>query len=394
VRRRKRGLPTRGPVGGYPEAQVWRMRKRQLAIGVVMAGLIAGASGYVVAGMHLYAQYQSAYAQYDTVCGNLVTWSPPAVIYSAFYQNQPSFVTLRYSSPTPQALRISLSIPQFTQVQTVQVNAGPGFQQVAMKPPLLNSSVLDALVNERERSAEIDLSVQGPRGSLCDTSIPVVLKSPEIMHWYDSVHGDNSRYLAGWVTGEDPSILTLIHYTADWLNSHPGPPDYDGVTSLVGYAGGRATPDVVRQQVDAIFDTLQFGYRLHYAQDNVPFDSDAEQLVQLPRYVLPSGKLTGPGPTAMCVETTVIMASAVENLGMRPYIVIVPGHAFLGVALSDSPSAQINYWETSFLGSGQDGNQANIYADTTEYPMYLAQHQILARIDVEAERAQGIEPIE
>jgi hypothetical protein len=369
------------------------MWKRQLTIGIVIALLIAGAAAYVATGLRLYSAYQSAYARYDTVCGNLVTWNPPAVVYTAFYTNQPTFVNLRYRSPTPQALRISLSIPLLTQVQTIQVNAAPGFQQVAMQPPLLNNGVLDALVGQRERDGEIDLSVQGPRGSLCDTTIPVVLKSRQIMHWFDSAHGSNARYLAGWVTPDDPVIIRLIDRTASWLENHPNPPDYNGVTALAGYNQGRATPDAVRQQVDAIFDTLQFVYHLHYAEDNVPYDRDAEQLIQLPRDVLPSGALSGPPPTAMCVETTAIMASAVERLGMRPYFIIVPGHAFLGVALGTSPSAPIDYWETSYLGSGVYGSQANFYADHTEYPTYASQREILATVDVEAERTQGVEPI-
>ena len=104
----------------------------------------------------------------------------------------------------PETLRISVSVPQFTQTQTLQVSAGPEFQQVVMKPPLLNANVLNALIGARERDAQINLSVQGPHGTLCDTSLPVVLKSRQIMLWHDGVDGDNSRYLAGWVTPDDP----------------------------------------------------------------------------------------------------------------------------------------------------------------------------------------------
>ena len=162
----------------------------------------------------------------------------------------------------------------------------------------------------------------------------------------------------------------------------------------MGYDEGRATPDVVIQQVNAIFDTLQFVYHMHYAEDNVPFDRDAEQVIQLPRDVLPANPLLGPDPAAMCLETTAIIASAVERLGMRPYFVIVPGHAFLAVALGPSPSAPKAYWETSFLGDDVYGSQAALYANQTEYPMYQSQGKVLAVIDIAAERLAGIEPIE
>jgi hypothetical protein len=341
--------------------------------------------------MRLYAQYRGAYAGYTTSCGSLVTWSPPAELYTGFYPNQRELVTLRYRSATPQQLRISLSIPDLTQVQSIQVNAGPAFQSLPMKPPLLGGSALDALVGPRQRAGQLHLTIQSPTDTLCDTSIPLVLKSRQWMHWYDAVDGDESRYLAGWVTPQDPSIKTLIRLTGDRLHDHPR--DYEGVLALAGYDAGRATPDTVRAQVNAIFDTLQFQYHMHYAEDNVPFDRDAEQLIQLPRDVLPRDTPTSPGPTAMCVETTAIMASAVENLGMRAYFVIVPGHAFLGVALGDSATAPISYWETSDLNGGIFGSQANIHGDS-EFASYNAQHEILRTINVQDERTAGIGPIE
>jgi hypothetical protein len=362
------------------------MRKRHLTLGAAVVLLVSGAAAYVLTGVHLYAQYRGAYAGYTTSCGSLVTWSPPAEIYTGFYPNQPDLVTLRYRSATPQQLRISLSIPDLTQVQSVQVNAGPAFQALPMKPPLLGGRALDLLVGPRQRAGQLHLSIQSPTSTLCDTNIPVVLKSRQWMHWYDAVAGDESGYLAGWVTPQDPSVATLVGRAARWLQAHPT--DYNGVMALAGYDEGRATPDAIRAQVNAVFDTLQFQYHLHYAEDNVPYDRDAEQLIQLP-----SDVLTDPAPTGMCVETTAILASAVERLGMRPSFVIVPGHAFLGVALGNDPSAPITYWETSDLNGGVFGSQANIHGDA-EFASYNAQHEILRTISVQDERAAGIGPIE
>src|SRR5262249_46391803 len=153
---------------------------------------------------------------------------------------------------------------------------------------------------------------------------------------------DNTRYLAGWVTPQSPAIADLLGRAAEQLAEHPE--HYAGQARLNGYDQGQATPAGVRAQVDAIFDTLQFDYRLHYAEENVPYNTDSMQLIQLPADIL-----TRAAPTGMCVETSAILASAVEHLGMRPYIVIVPGHAFLGVAMGAGSTAQIQYWETSDL---------------------------------------------
>ncbi|MEO7001312.1 MAG: hypothetical protein ABI068_05905, partial [Ktedonobacterales bacterium] len=129
-------------------------------------------------------------------------------------------------------------------------------------------------------------------------------------------------------------------------------------------------------------------YHLRYAADNIPYAQDATQIIQLPKDVL-----TGAAPTGMCVETTAILASAVERLGMRPYIVITAGHAYLGVALGAQVNAPLAYWETSDLNGGVLGDQANTHGDL-EYNSDQRQRHVLKVIDVQAERQQGIEPME
>jgi hypothetical protein len=363
------------------------MRQRYVGLGIALALLTSGALGYVMFGMHLYERYHLAYANYQFAntgpCGALIAWSPPHMIYTGLYVNTPELMSLRYRSPTPQVLRISMSIPELTQEQTVQVSAEPAFQTQAFKPPLLGGAALDALVSPGQREAQIQLRVQSEANTICETTAPVLLKSRQWMHWYDSATGtDYAPYLAGWVTPNAPVITSLIGQTAAWMSQHAG--NYPGTTGLIGYDGGHASQQDVQNQVDALFDTLEQVDHVAYAQDNVPYSQDATQLIKLPRDILSS-----PYPSGMCVETTAILASAVEALGMRPYFIIVPGHAYLGVALGTEQAAPLGYWETSYL-NGVSGAQANRYGSTTEYDPT----QVLRVIDVQFERSQGIEPIE
>jgi len=91
------------------------------------------------------------------------------------------------------------------------------------------------------------------------------------------------------------------------------------------------------------------------------------------------------------------MASAVESLGMQPYFIISPGHAFLGVALNSS-GASLEYWETSDLSGGLNGNASDgVSANTRgdlEYSLFSSHGKILDIVDVQYERQQGIMPIE
>lgn len=363
------------------------MRKRYIWLGALLA-LVVASAGYVGVGTRLYEQYHLAYATYQfaptSSCGTLIAWSPPTTLYTGLYMNQPSLVAVRYRSATPQMLHITVGIPHFTQDQTMAAQAAVGFQQETFKPALLDNSVLDALVGPDQREADIHLRVQSSAGDICDTTAPVLLKSRLWMPWGNLATSDSVPYLAGWITPQAPSVANLVGHAADWLTAHPTL--YPTTSALYGYNAGNATPQDVRNQVNALFDTLQSLYHMRYAADNVPFDSD--QRIQLPQDILQSV-----APTGMCVETTVIMASAIERLGMRPYVIFVPGHAFLGVALGVSQTAPVEYWETSDLNGGVNGSQANVHGDT-EYAQAQSSHHIVRIIDVEYERQQGIEPIE
>ncbi|MGZ6351550.1 MAG: hypothetical protein ACXWQ8_18860 [Ktedonobacterales bacterium] len=358
------------------------MQRRRLILSTAAAVLAVTALAYVAAGMRFYQSYQAAYANYRVTtaepCHALIVWSPPTTIYTGLYLNQPSLVTLRYRSPQPQTLRITVSVPTLTQEQTITVQAAPAFQEQAFKPILLPG---DPLTGPDERPADLHLVVSGNDGPPCETTKSVVVKSYRWMHWRDPATGDNTRYLAGWVTPEEQSVNAFVARAAELLAEHPA--DYDGLSRLHGYTGA-TTPDDVRNQVNVLFDTLASVYQVHYAEDNIPFTSDAEQRIQLPRDVL-----TAPQRAAMCVETTAILASAVEHLGMRPYFILIPGHVFLGVALGKDLSAPLAYWETSDL-NGVTGNQANLHGDS-EYTAHQADAQA---VDVQYWRQHGILPIE
>jgi hypothetical protein len=367
------------------------MRRRYTPLAITSALLLCASFVYVLGGFHVYQAYQRAYPDWASAtgpCGALITWSPPKILYTGLYVNQPSLLTLRYRSPQPQSLEISVSIPQFTQGQTIQVQATPEFQSLTFKPLTLNDSVLDALVGPGQRTAELRLHIENSNSVVCDISSTVVLKSPEWMLWSDGGNNiDNAPYLAGWVTPEAKVIRDLIGATTQWIADNPQL--YPDINTLMGYSGG-ATAKQVEEEVNAIFDTLQFVYHLNYASDTFLYMQNNAQLVQLPSDILSLAH-----PSGMCVETTAIMASAVEYLRMRPYFIILPQHAFLGVALGPS-GVDRAYWETSDLSGGANsdrstGAQANIRGDSE----YLQnQNSILYVVDVQYERQQGILPIE
>jgi hypothetical protein len=69
--------------------------------------------------------------------------------------------------------------------------------------------------------------------------------------------------------------------------------------------------------------------------------------------------------SANCIDNTAMLASLLGSTGFRCYIVLLPGHALLGVALSDGKSSPILFVETTLLGMPVDEDPATqgIFAD-------------------------------
>jgi hypothetical protein len=189
--------------------------------------------------------------------------------------------------------------------------------------------------------------------------------------------------IAAWITPEDPTITDLIARATLHLPMEPPP----APAAMIGYDG--ASRKQVVDQVDAIFDALRIDYKIQYVQSDVPYDgpgdsSVAEQNIKLPSEVLQQH-------SGMCVELTALMASAVEHIGLHAEIVIIPGHAFLGVAVTPD-SRHFQYWDAVLVNNGVAGASANVFADNL-YEQHQDQHTIVDTILVRDARNAQIEPM-
>ncbi len=359
------------------------MGKHTLKLGLLLLGLFLAAAAYVGGGLRSYQLYQQAYALYGQgACGTEFTWNmnPRALaatggsqtqLLTSFYSNLDTLLTVRYRSATPRHITLSVEIPGFTQEQPVSLEATPGWRTQNFHPPIL-PGMIDTLATVPYRDSEILLRVRDASDHACLDSKPVRLLSSRVMSWLDPRGDNNADFLAAWVTPQDPAIRELLDRATERLRQHPTL--YPGTTAMIGYDG---TAQDVINQVNVIYDTLEQDYHLRYSRITIHYGQPAVENILLPKDVLQSG-------LGMCVETTVTMASAIESLHMRPFIYIIPGHVFLGVALG-ADSSERQYWETSLLGQGDEGAQANQTG--------MAEHnqdasQIMHVVDVAAARQQ------
>jgi hypothetical protein len=359
---------------------------KKLAVLFLTLTLLSGFSGwYIATGIRAYQQNSVASQEH---CGgqspvHICVRVPPA-IFSAYYPyyvaTHTNLFTIKYSSPI--TLIVSANIVGFSQVETHTVNATASMQSISFTPQLLNSQVLPKLTSDDNTSLHVSV-IDAARHVYYVNDSPLLLHSRWVMQWSAA----NRLKIAAWVTPDDPAVIALVSRATKHLQLEPAPIP----RAMIGY-DSRASPRAVRDQVDAIFDAMRLDYHIQYRQESVPYSGPGDtsvalqniQNIKLPAEVLQLR-------SGMCIELTALLASAVENIGLDAEIVIIPGHAFLGVAVTQNDT-QFEYWDAVQVNENVAGDSANLWADN-EYSQNAKQKQIVDTILISAARKAYVGPM-
>ena len=364
------------------------MNKKVIILILVVLVLVVLSGVYVVDGTQAYSRYQQANIAKQRQCNDSASVHicvlVPKAVFSAYYpsylaaQPQNTLFTVEYSSSTPTALFIHVAIDEFSQTQSKSVNATATVQSENFLPPLLQKGqVLDTLTHDVNTSLHVQV-MDANNHPYYDTDVAFALHSRRLMQWTR----ENRLLIAAWVTPSDLAIEQLIQKAQSYLQNQPAPVP----VGMIGYKG--ASVQQVRDEVDALYDALRLSYHIKYVQESVPYsgtsDSNAVENIKLPKEILQQH-------SGMCIELTTLLAAAVESIGLHPEIVIVPGHAFLGVAATED-NMNMQYWDAVDLNNNVGADSANI-ATNTSYINYKTQHAIVDRILISDARASGVGPM-
>src|SRR5579864_173917 len=256
-----------------------------------------------------------------------------------------------------------------TELRETVVVAPHETRSLRLEPELLPQ----AYANPEIRRAMLAVEAQDPStGYVFAQQRPVFLHSPSDFFWGRKFA--NAQLLARWVTPHDEAVLQLLSRAERFM---PG-------GRLRGYNPvGRIPVDTqVREQAAAVFAAMKQS-RISYVSSIYTFGNfpGETERIRLPRETLELSN-------ANCIDVSVAFASAMENLGMQPVIVIVPGHAFTGVRLAPN-SQSVLYLDLTVLPNGSF-NQAIARAE--EWMKKTPMAEVLT-VDVGAARALGIYPL-
>ena len=364
------------------------MNKKVIILILVVLVLAILSSVYVLNGTQAYSRYQQANIAKQRQCGDFASVHicvlAPKAIFSAYYpaylaaQPQNTLFFVEYSSKTPMPLFIHVTVDEFSQTQSKSVNATAAVQRESFLPPLRKQGqVLDTLTHDVDMSLHVQVT-DANKHLYYESNVPFLLHSRWLMQWQRA----NRLLIAAWVTSSDPAITELVQKAQGYLQNQPAPVP----AGMVGYKG--ASAQQVRDEVDALYDALRLSYHIKYVQESVPYsggnDSNSIENIKLPKEVLSQH-------SGMCIELTTLLAAAVESIGLHPEIVLVSGHAFLGVAVTED-NTNMQYWDAVDLNNNVGADSANI-ATNASYLNYNAKHAIIDRIVISNARASGIGPM-
>ena len=223
-------------------------------------------------------------------------------------------------------------------VNTIEIGAHKTVtigQTPALKPNSIPTEITNTMIHYK---------VANGSGVVIDEqTIPVKIYAKDTMIWA-TLEGDEwtdtSVFIAAFVTPHVTEINDLIRKAAE----------YQSEKSMQGYQCGECTDagweEYTQEQVKAIYEALQKDYQITYISSSIAYSnsSDAPQRVRLPAESLRTG-------SANCIDGAVLYAAALENLGIHPYILITPSHAFVGYETKPNEPSSIRFLETTLTGS-------------------------------------------
>src|SRR6185437_3985289 len=280
-------------------------------------------------------------------------------------------VNVSNSTDAEQRYRIAVKVVGWSDQEVQMVNVPAG----AVRTFIFAPSFLPRLYRNREivpATAQIQISDGGGK-SVYSSTVPVRLRAVEDMFWGQGFK--YAQFIASWVTPHDPRVERVLSRAKELM---PGRrlPGYEEWKDAAGQE--RET----RLEARAIYSAVQ-KQKLSYVKSSLTFRSNpaVSESIRTPRERIIAR-------SANCIDAAVLLASAFENLAMEPVIVLVPGHAYVGVKAAEN-SQKYLYIDVALTGRVPFENAVNS-ADRGMARFTSAQ---ITKIEITDARRAGIYPI-
>ena len=268
---------------------------------------------------------------------------------------------------------IEAEVPGFTQKYIQKITLTEQITKLNIRPPLLTGNL--NLNSEKEAQLVFSVTDSDTGKNIIQDSKNITIKSKYDAVWWTKEYGDmNTDNILAWLTPEAPGVLSLKRNAIDYLSSIT-----EGqLESFVGYQDYGVFEDPAWNtwvQAVAIQGAMSDVDKIRYNNASFSVSSDAQQRVMLPDDVVAS-------KSGICIETSLLMASALQSAGMHVMLIFPPSHA--QVAVETWPNTGEYFLiETTTLPMPQD---IDTFYNVVKY---MSKDEWLAYIDGTGENSSG-----
>ncbi len=294
-------------------------------------------------------------------------------IYPSLYNTYDSFVTVNIGCLLGERdIIIECEIPGLSQSMSQSYHIGPALTSLNIKPPASN----EKLNLDTAKDTQIKVTIKDKKdGSTIDAqSFPVHIYGRNDFAWYSDEFGTITQdNILCFLAPDSEAITELKRNAIDILTEMSG----EEMNSLVGYQGpffmqdadGDGYADNL-EQAQIITTFLQAASLMRSMSDmGVRYTNDSFSIDQAGQHILFPDQVLNQ-KTGLCIETSLVIASALQSMGMHTCLIFPPGHAQVAVetwdgsgnwlliettalpneneAFVDDANAILSGWETKF----------------------------------------------
>ena len=287
------------------------------------------------------------------------------VIYPTLYDTLDSIINFTATCEGGEAkVLVSVEIPGFTQPYEQLITLSEQITQIYVRPPILTGE----LTLNTQKKAQIVFTVTNEDTGACvlQETVPITIMSKyDFQLWNDEFGVCTYDNLLAWLTPESDGVLQLQREAVDWLTDFTA----GQINSLGGYQniGGFADDELfLNTYYQALAIQAALGGIAEVRYNNASFSVGGAdiQRIKTPDEVLAT-------KSGICVETSLVVASALQSAGMHAMIILPPGHAQVAVETWEG-SGEYFLIETTYLPLDTTTiDQAVLYLTNDEWDSYI-----------------------
>jgi hypothetical protein len=267
-------------------------------------------------------------AHYDYQ-GSLVT--PLAHLYGKFFQDI-VIVTVENSNSSSVRIKVTSEITGFTDMASDTVTVDAGGSAEVRQDPKLTTAAIDGLNSQKYGDLHVVITFLSDGKTILDQTSSMTITSRRDFPW--KIEGFSSHevheFLAVMVTRDDPAVADLIRAAANYAPDH-----------AMGAGAAEGDPNRVIAQLAAVWQAEDQDYHLTYVSTTETFNADYQR-IRLPGEVLPQA-------SGNCIELSLLYAAVAESLGFPPFLILIPGHAYMAVQVDTKGNSIVI--ETTMIGA-------------------------------------------